>query len=73
MDIGAQLVVGDRVRIAKDSAFYTGGSKSDNPRDVDGEVIKIVQRVHYQVIWDNGKHNWYLSPDLVSIGCALWT
>jgi general stress protein 26 len=74
MDITIRtLCIGDRVRIDKDSAFYIGDSDNSNPIDVDGVVTKIVHKVHYQVRWDNGTENWYLLPDLVSIGSILWS
>jgi hypothetical protein len=59
------LVVGDRVRISKDSAYYRRNMES-NPRNTTGTVknVDMTQEYCYLVEWDNGKKNSYITGDL---------
>jgi hypothetical protein len=62
----AKFKVGDIVRIAKTSGYYTGSDM--NPKDMDGRVMKVGSSDDhtYQVVWNNNVENSYREIDLVS-------
>jgi hypothetical protein len=73
MNKATKLMVGDRVRISKDSQFYRPGVSESNPSDVTGTIEKVneceMPEFCYSVKWDNGKKNSYMEGDLYFYSC----
>ena len=57
--------VGDVVRIAKSSEYYS--DDTNNPKDVDGKIERFFNGIDdhkIRVGWSNGNHNSYRESDL---------
>ena len=60
----SKFKIGDKVRIRKDSQFYT--MYEYNPRDVTGTIKKFIDETYsIRVAWDNGRSNAYGIEDLI--------
>lgn len=59
-----EFKIGDRVKIATTSEYYTCGSKG-NPKNIEGKIFEIYDYdLGIRVQWDNDYHNSYNSADL---------